>query len=229
MNRNDTLATLARQLGGDTLRYRVQVEKTLAQEDVRVSVDVTTLATTREASPAELEARIRAALAEFLPVEWVFSRVARQADALGYERLTLRASGRAPAQDCYGLEERARQASRQGLSIERPRVDDSLPNARMTEILHGLRLETLRQVQAQLREIQESTGREWGIGDIEFGIETGPEYERYLNLSSGRYSGKGAYRGSGREELDDDETHALVGAERVQLVSAVTLRVESQP
>lgn len=198
MNRNDTLATLARQLGGDTLRYRVQVEKTLAQEDVRVSVDVTTLATTREASPAELEARIRAALAEFLPVEWVFSRVARQ-------------------------------ASRQGLSIERPRVDDSLPNARMTEILHGLRLETLRQVQAQLREIQESTGREWGIGDIEFGIETGPEYERYLNLSSGRYSGKGAYRGSGREELDDDETHALVGAERVQLVSAVTLRVESQP
>ncbi len=217
-------ASLARHICGDTLRYRVQVEKTLAQEDLRVSLNVTAIVPTRDISQAELDTRIRAALAEFLPIDWVFSHVFRQSDALGYERLSLRVSGRTPAETCYGLEERAREASRQGLSIERPEVDYSLSNAHMNEILQTLRLETLTQVHEHIAQYNESTGQEWRISDIEFGIESESEFNQ---SSSSRYSGKGAYRGSGRDDLGQ-EASGLVGAERITLISAVTLRA-TQP
>lgn len=211
-----------RQLCGDTLRYRVQAEKTLAQEDLRVSVTVTAVVPTRDMSQSELDSRIRSALKTFMPIDWVFSRIARQSDALGYERITLRASGRAPAETCYGLAERAREASSQGLSIERPEVDYSLSNSRMNEILQALRLETLRQLREQIPPLNEATGRAWRIGDIEFGIETASDYDRFMS-SSNRYTGKGAYRDSGREELEA-EAEGLVGAERITLISMVTLR-----
>ncbi|HRH80092.1 MAG TPA: hypothetical protein PLW81_03520 [Thiobacillaceae bacterium] len=224
MNLTATLdpATLARQFCGDTLRYRVQAEKTLAQEDLRVTVTVTAVVPTRDLSQAELDNRVRDALKAFLPIDWVFSHIVRQSDALGYERVTLRASGRAPAEDCYGLQERARDASRQGLSIEYPQVDYSLSNARMNQILQTLRLETLGQVTEQIPPLNQATGREWRIGDIEFGIQSDPDYERYINTNH-RYSGKGAYRASGREDMDE-EAEGLVGAERVILISLVTLR-----
>lgn len=224
MNLTATLdpATVARQLCGDTLRYRVQAEKTLAQEDLRVSVTVTAVVPTRDMSQSELDSRIREALKAFLPIDWVFSRIARQSDALGYERVTLRASGRAPAETCYGLQERARDASRQGLSIERPEVDYSLSNSRMNEILQALRLETLRQVTEQIPPLNEATGRRWRIGDIEFGIQSESDYDRFMS-SSHRYTGKGAYRASGREDMDEG-AEGLVGAERIILISMVTLR-----
>jgi hypothetical protein len=203
----------------DTLRYRIQAEKSLAQEKLKLAVIVTALVSTKDADHSKAEQRIRAALRRFVKADWTVSHVRRQADAVGYERLLLRATARvSPAQN-YNLAERARNASSEGLSIAQPEIDYSLAPDQVAATLEELRLDLVGQATEQAKAFSRKTGRAWRVGDIEFGVRE-DDY-RYRQASA-----KGALRQSGELE-EDDAHHGLTGAEKIILVATVTLKASS--
>jgi len=209
----------------DTLRYRIQARKTLPQEDLRLAVRVTALVHAGERDQAALEGRIREALAAFVAAAWSFSRIERDADAAGYERVGLVASARVRAAENWNLTERARLASREGLQIGAHKVDYSLSRERVDTAFDELRLEILRRAEAQARTLSEGSGRTWRVGDIAFGAIDAGEHGQ-------RVSAKGAYRDQDEvlfAALDDSEGEgeAMAGAERISLVAAVTLKAFS--
>jgi hypothetical protein len=207
----------------DTLRYRLVAQKILSQEDVRVVTEITALVSTANSDQGRLERRIRQALNNFIASDWVFSTVHRLGEAVGFERVSLRAWARVPHGEIYNLEERARRASAEGLSLGKPELDYSLPSARVNEIVQTLRRESIEAVKRHCEEFAQQTGRAWRIGDIEFGV-TGSRAQR---------TGKGAYRSTSDDadlmllntafESDEEET-GITGSERIALITSVTLR-----
>jgi hypothetical protein len=200
----------------DTLRYRLVASRTISQEDVKV----TALTSTNQHDHAELERRIRSALGTFIKADWTFSSVRRLGEAVGYERVSLRASARVPHSENFNLEDRARRASTEGLSLGEPKVDYSLPAKHVSGIVQELRREIVAEVKKQVREFSEDTQREWRIGDIAFGV---------VDARSEYPSGKGAYRSSADADsevpgFEDDELGGVTGTERVILIANVALR-----
>lgn len=202
----------------DTLRFRVQVEKSLPQETVRIGVRVLAIVRGSDRDAAALESRVREALGQFIAASWALSRIERSAEAAGYERVELRATTRVSAAENHNLEERANAASREGLKLDSPAVSYSLSSEKIGEVVDELRLAALARVQTQVEAINRQTGRAWRIGDVLFG--TG-DY---------RATSKGAYRDDSIGQLLDsmeDDPPALQAAERVVLLAAVTLKSEA--
>lgn len=202
----------------DTLRYRIQVQKALPQEDIRITVPVTALIQSRDNDPSTLQQTIRTALTSFVSAEWTFSRFERGGEAVGYERVQMFASARVNAKENYDLTERARRASREGLTLGSPRVDYALSADRIDEVVGALRLEVLRRVREHQVQFENETGRAWRIGDIAFGVGD-------LGETSGERTRKGVYRDPDDPlSADFDSPSGLTGSERIKLVAAVTLR-----
>jgi|GEM_PF-986209 len=203
----------------DTLRYRLQARRTLQQDEVRISVNVKVLIQTRDNDQATLDRRIHDALGAFMSTRWLLSRIERGGDAAGYERVQLVAITRVKATENYNLAERARLASHEGLSLENPRVDYGLSIDEVDRLVTEMRYDIIRQVNEQIAGFNRETGREWRLGDIEFGIEQ--------LADRARRTGKGAYRDTddllGRLDPEYDEG-SLSGSERITLTAAVTLR-----
>lgn len=203
----------------DTLRFRVQAQKTIPQEDVRIAVEVSALVSTTRPADEALEARIRAALGRFIVADWSFSAVQRDGDAVGFERVSLQASARAPVTQVYNLEERARQASEEGLSLKEPRVNYALSTQRVDAIVQQLRLELLEDVKRQMQQFNEATGRDWRIGDILFGV---------VDPMAEVPTSKRAFRSQTVNfdiiDRDGSDEMGLANAERISLVAEVTLK-----
>lgn len=200
----------------DTFRYRAIAQRTLAQDTVCVSIHVTMLVSATQTDQAELQRQIRSALNRFIPnVDWVFSTLYRGAiSTVGFEQINVKASARIPSSHNFNLNERARQASREGLTLSGVMVDYSLPVSLVNKVVHELRGEIVQTVLRELIDFEQQTGRKWRIGDIEFGISG----------QSGEYTAKGARRSSGYEDLLDPDGEGLSGAERISLIAEITLR-----
>ncbi len=205
----------------DTLRFRLRVQKSMPQEDLRIGVKVTALVPAVERGGPELEGRVRDALKTLIDADWSFSRVARATDGSGYERVELRAFARVPVTENFNLAERARAASREGMVLSSPTADYSLSRSRVDQAMEELRLEALLDAERQAVTISERTGRSWRVGDIVFGVSDWSE-------SAGRLTAKGGYRGAEDEafadEPDDEEASGLAPAERVSLIASITLK-----
>ena len=202
----------------DTLRFKPFAQKTITQEDARITVEVNALVSTAEQTPNALQQRIRAALARLIPADWAFSAIQRGGEAVGFERVTLTASARVATTELYNLDERARQASSEGLSLRAPTISYALPSARVSATVQALRLQILDDVKRQLEEFRAATGRDWRIGDVAFGVRDSRAEFR---------SGKGAYRSSDDsigDLFEDTDEEGITGSERISLVADVCLR-----
>ena len=205
----------------DSLRFKLFAQKAIVQEDARITVDVHALVSTSQNDRATLEQKIRSALGAFISAEWSFSTIRRGGEAVGYERVTLNASSRVAIAEIYNLDERARQASTEGLSLREPRVSYALTSQRVNETVEELRRRIVEDAKRQIMEFDQLTGRNWRIGEITFGICD--------NRSEVR-SGKGAYRVSDDAIADlfsEADDAGMTSAERISLVAEVTLRAAS--
>ncbi len=200
----------------DTLRYRAIAQRTLTQETLCARINVTLLVSVTQTDQAELHRQIRDALNRFMPeVDWVFSTLYREGNrTVGFEQINLTASARIPCAQNFNLHERARYASREGLTLSNATVDYSLPFSLVNSVVHELRGEILSKVLIDIADFERQTGRKWRIGDVEFGG----------NGRSNEYTAKGAQRSNGYENLFDEESEGLTGAERISLVAEITLR-----
>jgi hypothetical protein len=194
----------------------VIAQRTLAQDMVCVSVNVALLVSATQTDQVELQRQVRDALNRFVPgVEWVFSILQREANpTVGYEQINVKASARIPSAQNFNLNDRTRQASREGLTISGAEADYSLPASLVNRVVHELRGEIIGGLLREISDFDQQTGRKWRIGDIEFGI----------GGRSDEYTAKGARRATGYEDLLDPYGEGLSGAERISLVAEVCLR-----
>lgn len=196
----------------DTIRFEVVVQKTVVQEKVKITVRANALTQTRDADIGVIESRIREALKKFIDARWEFSDLKRSADAVGYERIQLTAWTLVHGKENYNLNERARLASSEGLTISDPSVDYSLPPAMVGSILKELGEETLNLINDRIAAYNRVTGRQWRLGDLEFNSqERRSEYD----------NPKAAY-------FEEREESALMRAGIVKLRSKVTLKSNAE-
>ena len=204
----------------DEISFQLTAFRTIAQEDVRVSVDVTALVSTSQAHGEALEHRIREALNRLIEADWAFAKIRRAGEAVGFERVTLAAWARVPHAEVFNLGERARRASEEGLALSTPEVDYGLPPDRINEIAHELRGELLAKVSAQLADYERWTGRRWRIGKIALGPQ-GDWNERHgmrsMSYSDVHVAMCDAMPGGGGNS-------SVAGSERLSLTADVTLR-----
>ena len=202
----------------DTLRFKLFAQKAIVQEDARITVEVHALVSTSQTDRKSLEQKIRAALTALISADWSFSTIQRGGEAVGFERVTLNASARVAIAEIYNLEERARQASTEGLSLREPKISYAIPSQRVNETVEELRRQIVDDAKRQINEFDQLTGRHWRIGDIAFGIlDNRGEYR----------SSKGAYRASDVAIADlfsEADDAGMTSAERISLVADVTLR-----
>lgn len=202
----------------DTLRYKVFVHRRATQDQVRVTVQVTALVKTSDRDHSALEKRIHATLKIFIASEWTFARIERSSDATGYERVSLVAGTRIPATENYDLEARSRAASTEGLAISNPNVSYAVTRDYADVVVAELMEEILAKATAQAGAFSLKTGREWRIGDVEFGV---------ADMSSGATrTSKGAYRDDSEAGMPAFEATSggLSGVERIWLMANVTLK-----
>ena len=136
----------------DTLRYRAIAQRTLSQDTVCVGIYVALLVSAAQTDQADLQGQIRNALNRFIPnVDWVFSTLHREANpTVGYEQINVKASARIPSAQNFNLNDRARRASREGLTLSGALVDYSLPVSLVNKVVHELRGESVRTVLLEL-------------------------------------------------------------------------------
>ena len=154
----------------DTIRYRLVAERTIAQDDARVGATVTALVSTGGSGQDRLRGAIQDVLRSFIDTPWNFSATERKGEAMGFERVVVRAYARVQSSQLDGLEEKSRRAGREGFAVSDVDVDYTLPAAKVNEVVHGLRLQLVGEAHAHLAEYAERTGRVWRIGAITFGV-----------------------------------------------------------
>lgn len=200
----------------DTLRFRLMASKVIVQHDVKLSVNIAALTSTQNYQEKALEERIRLGLDRFIKADWVFGALRRVGDAIGYERVEMRASARIPVSEAFDLEERARRAGIEGLSLTEPTLDYALPASIVTATVRELRTFLLDDAMKQAESFSAQTGRPWRVGYMSFGV----------NAAEDTRTGKGAYRADSDRILDvtGAYTTGVTTSERISLYAEVTLR-----
>lgn len=216
---NPARITLINPKADDTLRYTVYVSKALAQDTVRISTTVTVLVHPQDTIDKVLTERVEPVLNDFISGDWVIRGLDRRSDAVGYERVTMRASARVAFAENFNLADRARAANREGISISDPDVDRSSSPEKVTQAVKELWFKIIENVNMQIPQFNELTGRVWRIGDVEYGA---PD-----RGSEARFS-----KGSSRSEVDQfyselDDPSVKQGGERISLTANVTLRADA--
>lgn len=197
----------------DTLRLRLTAERLVKRTSIAVMVEIVALISTQDRDTAALETKVRAALKCFIDAHWHTASSERTRDDSGFERVKLVGYARVPRDENVNLVERARLASSEGLAIQNPGVDYKVASSVLvaeTEKLHG---DLIRQTQARITEFNELTGRQWRIGNIQFGVNNRDEAE---------YSTKLARREAAR--FGSDEHDVLLTSERISMIAEVELR-----
>jgi hypothetical protein len=201
----------------DTLQYRVLASRIIHKSSVRINVQVTALVSTKDYNQQALEERILKALNKFMAAKWVFFSMKRSADAAGYERVTLTASTLVNPSQNWNLQERAREAGSEGLSLGNVEVNYASSTAEVDGIVRELRKEIVQQVKDHIDDFVTLTDRPWRIGNIAFGAD---EDER-------GYTGKGARRVDSSSDNSIEQTEMMDGSERITLRASVELRAKA--
>jgi hypothetical protein len=211
----DAMTDFAQFAGDDAIAYTVSANRILNRRTVQVTVPVEMLLGPEDIDQAAIEGRVFEALNRFLPGDWVTSSVSRSGAAAGYERLNQLAAARVPLQSAYNLEQRARAAGVRGLSLGEPRLDYRVAKTVIAKATAELRKQIVNQVNTDIVQFNEWTGRVWRIGLLEFGVAG----------ATGQRTAKGAYRNyDDLDQVGDPDGSHPSGIEQLKLVASVTLR-----
>ncbi len=197
----------------DTLRFRLTSSKVIARTEVLIAVTVIALVGSQDADKQGLDTRVGLALQRFVAAEWTIRSIKRERDDSGFERVTLFACARVKERENYNLTGRARSASEEGLSIQDPNVDYSLGGKVLNESTMLLQTHIVEQAKARIAAFNASSGREWRIGDIQFG-----ERETWGH----DHTAKGARRENSEQAAEGADL--MITSERLFLVAQVTLK-----
>lgn len=208
----------------DFLNFNLRADTVVVSDTVKVSVTVNTISSD-DKSEDSLRSEIKAALVRLIPsADWKFSNVFRAEDASGYERVTLTATARVSEKENFKLDDRAKRASVQGLTLTSVSVDSTVPAHMLEKAERELRLEILKKAQAELKDVTEATSRNYRINNIQYHNQGDP-YARKMAMATSNYTSNGPMGGGGGVGSADDDDGSLSNAQKVSMTATVTFAV----
>lgn len=198
----------------DSIKYKVYVSKAVPLADINVTTQIDVLLSTREGNDA-LNRLVKTALNDFIPVPWETAVLSRTSATPGYERIRMRAIAKVGIDQHSNLDERARQAHREGLEFSHLHVDRTLPKHQVNQIMKDLWFEAVEKVTEHIVDFNRVSTRQWRIGEITLGIP---------DVGTGVRHTKGGYVEAADEILGDLVESGLDGAEKVSLIANVILK-----
>jgi hypothetical protein len=166
----------------DILSFNLRTDTVVSSETVKLIVQIATQSSSGT-SEEELRAEIGSVLTKFVPTaKWEFSNLTRNKDVTGYERISLVASTRVPETENHKLDERAEEASRQGLRIVSVQVDSTIPGPILRAADRKLRSTLLKEAMEELDEINKLTKLTYRLGTIEFGDTNDPVFRKDASI-----------------------------------------------
>ena len=193
-------------------------EVTVTNDTVRLTVPVTALISDDTAEET-IRSDIRAALTKFVPgAEWQFNGINRAPDGTGHERIQLNAVARVSERENYKLDQRAKEASRQGLQINQPHVDTTIPNGKLEEAERSLRVSLTEKAVEEMKLLTKAAGRTYRLHSLTF-LNNGEVAIRKsaLNATASYGSGFGIESAPGGGDLSN--------AQKISLAAEVVLAV----
>lgn len=152
----------------DTIEFSVNAETTVVSDTVKLIATIAGIV--GDKPEAETRDEIKAMMAKLVPdAEWQFSNQNRSNDATGYERLTLTASARVSEKHNHALDERIKEVSRKGLSINAISVDTSIPADMIEKGERELRSMIVAKVMSEQEALCAQTKRAYRISLLRMG------------------------------------------------------------
>lgn len=195
-----------------TLEFSVNAEKTIVTDTIKLIAHITGLVSVTTTEDA-FRSEIRATVKSLIDTDWQFTNLVRTADDSGFEKVTVTATARVSENENYNLVNRARAASRQGLTITEVEVDTTIPASKIEEAERELRADILQKVLGECAGINALNIGEYRVGRIQFGT-TKNAYSQNILATAAKVS-----YGSGF--ATDDTT--LGNASKISIVANVSL------
>lgn len=177
----------------DTITLQLREETTVTNDTVRLTVPVTALID-GDTAEETIRADIRTALAKFIPeADWQFNSIYRAPDGTGHERMQLNAVARVSERENYKLDQRAKAVSRQGLQINPPQVDSTIPASKLEEAERALRATLVKKAVEEMKSLSEAAGRTYRLNAVNF-LNAGDVMQRkspHLNATVAASYGSG--------------------------------------
>jgi hypothetical protein len=205
----------------DTVSFQLQAATIVVNDTVRITVTVSASANSKT-SETTLRSDIKEALNHLIPnADWAFGAMIRNIDKSGLELVQINATTRVNEKENYKLADRARSASREGLSLAEPVVDNSVPGPKIEAAESELRRNIIEKVKAEIEVLYELTGVKYRIGAISFsGIAQMPKTGNIAPFQMAAY-----YTGtSGAASSSEEPEEGLSNSQRVSLSADIELR-----
>lgn len=211
----------------DFINLSLSEDTTVVNDTVRIVASINALVQPGQTDD-ELRADIRATMAKFIPeVSWQFANLSRSTDASGVERVSLSASTRVAEKENSNLDNRARMASRPGLTISSVSVDTAIPRTMLEKAEQDLRLSLLRKARAEVAlvnavfDLSEGSPEAYRVHTVNFDQRTN-DFSNSRAVSKGRPEAMMATAMSyGSGFSGDDE--ALGNAQKLTLTADIVL------
>ena len=209
----------------DTINFVLRADKIVTNDTVKVIVTVDTLSN-KDTSERDLRNEIRSVLGKFIAgAEWAFDSQTRTKDSSGYERVTLRATTRIDEKENFKLQDRANDASRQGLTLSNVEVDNSIPTPMLEKAEKELRAALVKQAIEEAKEMATLTGRDYRLGSVTINNGSDPFARKMAMANTRGYAVAASAMGGSAGE--DEE--GLGNSQRLELSANIELRVFSIP
>ena len=193
----------------DTVEFAVRADETVINNTVKLVATVVAMVA-GDITEEALRSDVKSTMKKLVDADWQFANMQRNADDSGFERVTLNASVRVPETENYNLDNRAKEASRRGLSITQVDVDTSVPQTMLDEAESKLRITLIQKVRAETDKLEAVIGTKDGyrIHQLKFApVQTintrGASSNQYMLSASASSSVSKTSYGTG---FNDDET-----------------------
>lgn len=173
----------------DAIQYVLVAESTVVNDSVKLVASISGMipsGTTQDAMILD----IRSMMQKLVPdAQWMFAGINRTQDVSGMERIDLQASARVSENENYGLDKRARDVSKEGMTVTSIYADTTPPADMVEKCEQELRVTLLKKAQVEMHDINKVMQSSYRISDVTFNPAS-------QDMSNSRMSSKTPY-GSG--------------------------------
>jgi hypothetical protein len=205
----------------DFIKFTIAAEDTVVNDTVKIVANITAMVGSESPEKKTLKDSIREMMDRFIGnVKWQFSGMVSSSHESGLEQVILVASARVPESENRDLDNRRKEVSTRGLSINRVTPDLSFPASLVEQTEQKLRLEIIRKARAECILVSAAMDRPYRIRKIDYSAEI--ELPAFSNsrMSASSASIKTSY-GSGFNDASQDDT--LGNAQKFTMTAIVTL------
>lgn len=168
----------------DNIDFVLSAESTLVNDTVKLIANISATIIppgTQETLITDIRAMMQRLITD---AKWNFSGMIRGQESSGLEKITLQASARVSETENHSLDDRIREVSRKGMTIESIDADTTPPAEMIEKYESDLRVSLLKKAKDELGTINKAMGTNYRLGVITFQQVQNNHASNYATMSS---------------------------------------------